>query len=206
GLQTAYRQVVVQLKEDFLGDAFRHTPEFREIEAMFARAAFGLAFGERCRMEVGEEPKQLQWMDHFEQLIALLRIFRRLAREPEASQLNEIDTSVKTFLNDKIRMSSVYEYIHRRYDQAPDVNEIAAQVHLSTAAFFRYFKRQTRMTFTDFVNQYRIGLAKTLLLQDRSVSDACFSVGIESLSYFNKLFRLHTGENPSAFRKKHLAR
>ena len=206
GLQTEYRQVVVQLKEDFLGDAFRHTPEFKEIEDMFARAAFGLAFGERCRAEVGEELRALQGLDHFEQLIALLRIFRRLAREPEVERLNEIDTSVKTFLNDKIRMSSVYEYIHKRYDRAPDTGEIAAQVHLSTAAFCRYFKRQTRMTFTEFVNQYRIGQAKTLLLQDRTVSEVCYSVGIESLSYFNKLFRQVTGENPSAFKKRHLRR
>jgi AraC-like DNA-binding protein len=204
GLQTAYRQVVVQLKEDFLGDALRHTPELAAIEELFARAAFGLAFGERCRAEVGAELKVLQGLDHFEQLIALLRIFRRLALEPDVERLNAIDTSVKAFLNDKIRMSSVYEYIHRRYDRSPDVGEIAAQVHLSTAAFCRYFKRQTKMTFTDFVNQYRIGQAKTLLLQDRSVSEVCYSVGIESLSYFNKLFRQVTGENPSAFKKRHL--
>ncbi|HWB90217.1 MAG TPA: AraC family transcriptional regulator [Puia sp.] len=204
GLQTEYRQVVVQLKQDFLGDAFRHTPELGAIEQLFGRAAFGLAFGERCRAVVGEQLKGMQGLDHFDQLIALLRIFRMLAEEREVERLNEIDTSVRTFLNDKVRMSSVYEYIHRRYDRSPDVNEIAAQVHLSTAAFCRYFKRQTRMTFTDFVNQYRIGQAKTLLLQDRSVSEVCFSVGIESLSYFNKLFRQVAGENPSAFKRRHL--
>jgi len=204
GLQTEYRQVVVQLKEDFLGDAFKHTPELGAIEELFARAAFGLVFGERCRAEVGEALKAMQGLDHFDQLIALLRIFRRLAGEPEVEQLNVLDTSVKIFLNDKIRMSSVYEYIHKRYDQSPDVNEIAAQVHLSTAAFCRYFKRQTKMTFTDFVNQYRIGQAKTMLLQDRSVTEVCYAVGIESLSYFNKLFRQVTGENPSAFKKRHL--
>ena len=204
GLQTEYRQVVVQLKQDFLGDAFRHTPELGAIERLFARAAYGLAFGERCRTVVGEQLKALQGLDHFDQLIALLRVFKMLADEAEVERLNEIDTSVKTFLNDKVRMSSVYEYIHERYDRSPDVNEIASQVHLSTAAFCRYFKRQTRMTFTDFVNQYRIGQAKTLLLQDKSVSDVCFSVGIESLSYFNKLFREITGENPSAFKRRHL--
>ena len=205
GLQTEYRQVVVQLKEDFLGDAFRHTPELAAVEQLFARAAFGLAFSGGCRESVGEQLKAMQGLDHFEQLIALLRIFKVLAEAKDAERLNEIDTSVKTFLNDKIRMSSVYEYIHSRYDQAPDVNEIAGQVHLSTAAFCRYFKRQTKMTFTDFVNQYRIGQAKTLLLQDKSVSEVAFAVGIESLSYFNKLFREHTGENPSAFKKRHLA-
>ena len=206
GLQTEYRQVVVQLKQDFLGDAFRHTPELGAIEQLFARAAYGLAFGGHCRGIIGEQLKAMQGLDHFDQLIALLRIFRMLAEERDVERLNEIDTSVKSFLNDKVRMSSVYEYIHRRYDRSPDVNEIAAQVHLSTAAFCRYFKRQTRMTFTDFVNQYRIGQARTLLLQDRSVSEVCFSVGIESLSYFNKLFRRLTGENPSAFKKRHLQR
>jgi AraC-like DNA-binding protein len=38
------------------------------------------------------------------------------------------------------------------------------------------------MTFTEFVNQYRITQAKTLLLQDISISEACYEVGFESLS------------------------
>jgi AraC-like DNA-binding protein len=204
GLQVEYRQVVVQLKEDFLGNAFLHTPEFEAIERLFARAAFGLSFGGAVKQRVGEELKAMFAMGHFEQLVALLRIFYLLADEQSAVlQLNEINTSVKFLLNDKIRMSSVYEYIHDRYSRDPDVNEIADAVHLSTAAFCRYFKRQTRMTFTDFVNQYRIGQAKTLLLQGRGVSEAAFEVGLESVSYFNKLFRRHAGMNPSEFKKRH---
>ena len=57
------------------------------------------------------------------------------------------------------------------------------------------------MTFTEFVNQYRIIQAKTMLLNDINVSETCYEVGFESLSYFNKLFKKHTGMNPSAFRK-----
>ena len=60
------------------------------------------------------------------------------------------------------------------------------------------------MTFTDFVNQYRITQAKTLLLQDKSISEACYEVGFESLSYFNKLFKRIAGENPSQFKKRYL--
>ena len=45
------------------------------------------------------------------------------------------------------------------------------------------------MTFTEFVNQYIITQVKTLLLQDKSVSEVCFQSGFESLSYFNKLFK-----------------
>ncbi len=35
GIKTAYRQVVVQLKENFLGDAFKNTPEMAGIQKTF---------------------------------------------------------------------------------------------------------------------------------------------------------------------------
>ena len=103
-------------------------------------------------------------------------------------------------MDDKIRMGSVYKYIHTNYDNSPHVNIVAASVHLSTVVFCRYFKKQTKMTFTDFVNQYRITQAKTLLIKNVSVSEACYEVGFEILSYFNILFKKLTGENPSDFK------
>jgi len=41
-------------------------------------------------------------------------------------------------------------------------------------------------------------------LQDKSISETCYEVGFESLSYFNKLFRKIGGENPSAFKKRYV--
>jgi AraC-like DNA-binding protein len=204
GLKTEYKQVVVQLKEHFLGDAFQQTPEFDAINQLFARAYLGLSFSGDTKMQVAEKLKFMRSIGHFEQLLCLLEVFQMLARSKEVTELNDQDTSIKLFLNDKIRMGTIYKYIHARYNETPDVNEVAASVHLSTAAFCRYFKKQTRMTFTDFVNQYRITQSKTLLLQDKSISEACYEVGFESLSYFNKLFRKIEGENPSAFKKRYL--
>ena len=48
---------------------------------------------------------------------------------------------------------------------------------------------------------YPINQAKKLLLQDKTVSDACYETGFENLSHFNKTFKKFSGENPSAFRK-----
>lgn len=203
GLQTEYRQIVVQLKERFLGDAFAETPELKAIQEMFSRAYLGLSFGEKTKAVVAQKLKHMQGQNAFEQLLCLLQIFQTLATSDEVVQLNEQDTSVKLFLNDKIRMGSVYKYIHANYNEQPDVNKVASDVHLSTAAFCRYFKKQTNMTFTDFINQYRIAQAKTLLIRDKSVSEVCYEVGFSSLSYFNKLFKKLTGENPSHFKKRY---
>ena len=203
GLKTEYRQIVVQLKENFLGDAFKETPELKRIEKLFEKAYLGLSFHGRTKTEVANKLKHMQQFNHFKQLLSLLEIFETLAKSNEVTELNKQDTSVKLFFNDKIRMGSVYKYIHANYNEAPDVNKVASSVHLSTAAFCRYFKKQTNMTFTDFVNQYRITQAKTLLLKDVSVSEACYEVGFESVSYFNKVFKKITGQNPSAFKKKY---
>ena len=203
GIETEYNQTVVQLKENFLGDAFKATPEFERIDRLFQKAYLGLSFGGKTKRIVAEKLKAIEGEGHFEQLLNLLQVFQLLATSDEVTELNDQDTSIKLFMDDKIRMGTVYKYIHASYDNKPDVNAVAAKVHLSTAAFCRYFKKQTKMTFTDFVNQYRITQAKTLLLKDLSVSEACYEVGFESLSYFNKLFKKLTGVNPSAFKKKY---
>ncbi len=202
GIETEYHQIVVQLKEKFLGDAFRETPEFSRINQLFDKAYLGLCFGGDTKKVVAEKLNQMQGKPHFDQLMHLLQVFEILANSDEVTELNDRDTSIKLFLDDKIRMGAIYKYIHANYDDRPDVNVVAASVHLSTAAFCRYFRKQTNMTFTDFVNQYRITQAKTLLLKDLTVSEACYEVGFESLSYFNKLFKKLTGVNPSAFKSE----
>jgi len=202
GVQTEYHQIVVQLRENFMGDAFRETPEFEKINELFERAYLGLSFHGETKRIVVEKLRHMQTLPHFNQLINLLEVFQLLAMSKEVVELNKIDTSIKLFFDDKIRMGSVYQYIHANYNHDPDVNAVAASVHLTTPAFCRYFKKQTKMTFTDFVNQYRITQAKTLLLKDLSVTEVCYEVGFESLSYFNKLFQKLAGENPSAFKRK----
>lgn len=204
GIKTEYRQIVVQLQQNFLGDAFMQTPEFSRIQQLFEKAYLGLSFSGKTKKIVAEKIKRMKGLSHFEKLLCLLEIFQILANTDEVTELNEQDTSIKLFLDDKIRMGTIYKYIHAHYNEKPDVNEVANSVHLATASFCRYFKKQTKMTFTDFVNQYRITQAKTLLLKDISVSEACYEVGFESLSHFNKLFKKLTGENPSAFKKRNL--
>jgi AraC-like DNA-binding protein len=196
-------QIVVQLSENFIGTALAVAPELADIRSLFDRAAYGLSFDGRTKAEVGARLKAMQEQDKFTQLFSLLNIFQFLASSEEATKLNETDTSVKLFLNDKIRMGTIYEYVQQHYQDKVSVVDVAALVYLSTPAFCRYFKRHTRMTFTDFVNQYRISQARTLLLRDSSISAVSDASGFQNISHFNKLFKKSTGDTPSSFRKKY---
>jgi len=204
GVRTQCEQVIVQMREDFLGKEFLLAPELAGIKKLFETSHHGLSFAGHTKSLVGEKLKQLPSLAPFDQLLALLGILKIMAESTEATILNPRPAGSKSFHKEQHRMQHIYAYVEAHFDQAPDVNEIAAAVNLSTPAFCRYFKANARMTFTDFVNRYRVNQAKNFLLQDRSVSEACFAVGFESLSYFNKIFRKIVGENPSAFKKRYL--
>ena len=219
-LRSDYHQIVIQLRCDFMGTALGLAPEFAGIEKLFRTAAYGIAFDGETKREVAKKlrhlegspspqqpeglssPQQPEGLSSLAQLLQLIDIFQILADSDEKMILNKDLSSQNFILKDKIRMGAIYEYIDAEYHRQPDVNIVARKVNLTTPAFCRYFRRQTNMTFTEFVNQYRIERAKNLLMQNNNVSETCYAVGIDSLSYFNKLFKEIAGENPSDFRRR----
>ncbi|TSD66740.1 helix-turn-helix transcriptional regulator [Inquilinus sp. KBS0705] len=200
-LRSDYHQIVIQLRTDFLGAAIGTSPEFAAIKQLFKKADLGIAFTGQTKANVAQKLKTLGDLSAYEQLIELINIFNLLAHTNETEVLNKDETSKDFILKDKIRMGAIYEYIDANYHRKPDVNVVAAKVNLTTAAFCRYFKRQTNITFTDFVNQYRIERAKNMLIQGKNITETCYAIGFDSLSYFNKLFNKIVGENPSNFKK-----
>lgn len=201
-LRSEYHQIVIQLRTDFLGAAISVAPELKDVARLFRDAQRGISFFGDTKAEVAEMLRSLDGLPPLSQLLRLIGVFETLALSTEGEYLNEDMDGQKLILKDKVRMGAVYEYIGAHYDREPDVNAVAKKVNLTTAAFCRYFKRQTNMTFTAFVNQYRIERAKNLLMQNHNVSETCYAVGLDSLSYFNKLFKDLTGENPSDFRRR----
>lgn len=202
GLKTTVETVVVQMKENFLGAPFFALPEMGTINDLFERAKSGLAFYGETKRLAAEKLKQLTLLSHFDQLISLLQVFQLLAVSTETIPLMTRPIAHISVLKGQQRLHTIYHYIETNYHEPIEVGEIAKMAHLTTAAFCRYFKKSTHLTFTDFLNQYRINQAKKLLLQNKSVTEACYKSGFENLSHFNKTFKKFTGENPTAFKKK----
>ena len=144
-------------------------------------------------------------MPHFEQLIALLQVFNLLAHSSEVEKLAAKPIASVAVLKEQQRLQKLYHFIEANYQTNIDIKEVAGMCNLTTAAFCRYFKKATHFTFTDFLNQFRINQSKKLLLQDKNVTEACFETGFSSISYYNKVFKKVTGDNPSAFKKKNFS-
>ncbi len=205
GVQTDYRKVVVQLTDDFLGERFWQAPEFADIAGLFEQARTGVSFYGITKAEVGRQLETLATLPPFARIMALLQIFQQLAVSTEKTPLNGTPVTNAYNLTEQQRLKRTYRFVEDNYAHPIEIAEIAGIANLTSSAFCRYFKRMTKLTFTQFLNQYRVNQARTLLLLDQSVTEVCFACGFESLSYFNKVFRRITGENPLAFKKRQRA-
>jgi AraC-like DNA-binding protein len=143
-------------------------------------------------------------MDRFHQFMELMSLFQFLALSDEFETLNVRPISSQTILKLQERIHRIHQFVETNFQKPNDTQQIADEVNLTLPAFCRYFKKATKLTYTDFVNQYRVQFAKKLLIQDKNVTETCFECGFESLSYFNRTFKKFTGESPSEFRKGRL--
>ncbi len=199
GVKTVAETVVIQFPEFYFEKGLSAIPEFNLVLKLMEKAKSGLAFKGETKKLAGARLKKLNQLDRFSQFMELMSILQFLAESTEQEELKVRPIASQSALKQQERMHRIYQFVEKNFQQSIDVVAIAEEVSLTVPAFCRYFKKSTHMTYTDFVNQYRINFAKKLLLQNKTVTETCFESGFESLSYFNRVFKKLTGVVPSKF-------
>lgn len=203
GAKTRVETVVIQFPPDYFQVKMAQVPEMQKVQALMERANSGLAFDGETKRLVGERMKLIPNLNHFDQFIELLQIFQILASSESAVSLRARPIASQQVLKQQERMARVYQYVEKHFHDKINTELIAEELSLTVPAFCRYIKKTTKLTYTDFVNQYRINYSKQLLLQDTSITACCYESGFENLSYFNRVFKKQEGISPSAYQKIH---
>ena len=90
-----------------------------------------------------------------------------------------------------------------RYFEPLGVDDLARAAGLSRAHFSREFRSAFGESPHSYLLTRRLERASTLLrTTDRSVSDICFSVGLQSLGSFTTSFKRMFGVSPAAYRER----
>jgi AraC-like DNA-binding protein len=195
---------VVHIKKDFLDKQIKQTPELFSILELFQKSKHGLAFSGELKKQVGDRLFNFENLEPFDQFLQLLEILQLLSEATDFELLHEQPYSKKYSEREEGRIREIYAFVDKNYHHKIELNEVASVSNMTKESFCRYFKKETANTFVDFLNRYRISQSRRLLMSGKSVSEACFSCGFESLSYFNRIFKKITAENPSDFRKRYV--
>ena len=99
------------------------------------------------------------------------------------------------------RVKKMYDYIFANYSRDISVKEVADLLYLTETSFCRFVKRHTKKTFSQILNETRIGFACQMLMNtDMTVAAICMECGFNSTSYFNRTFKRIMAVTPQVYR------
>ena len=122
--------------------------------------------------------------------------FNSLRRHQKKNGDSSSDTEIQG------RLENALKYIRNHSTQQLTLESVARQCGMSKFYFSRLFKKNIGCSFKTYLNRVRIENAKDLLSRkNTNITEVCFAVGFNDLSYFSKVFHKMEGKTPSGFKR-----
>lgn len=101
------------------------------------------------------------------------------------------------------RLDPVFSYIEEHFSEAISLPDAARQIHVAPTSLSRLFKKNTGITFVQYVTSIRLRHAVSDLTESQlSISDIALNNGFSTASQFNKIFRQYFDVAPGEYRKQ----
>jgi AraC-like DNA-binding protein len=192
---------VIQFRADFAGQGLLQIPEMNPVRQLLGKAAQGLKLTGYARHGIRSLMTDIHAASGPTRVTGLLELLGVLAAEHSLRPLHRGRALPENWTDG--RMPEVMAYIQEKLAEKLTVPEAARRAGLTPNAFCRYFKRQTRRTFTEFVNELRVTEACRLLRETKgSVAEVCYASGFSSLAHFHHEFRKRIKRPPRSLRSQ----
>ena len=196
------RAIVAHFAPTFLGTEFFHAPELVPVRRLLRQAARGLHIYGQTRDRVAEKMETLLTCSGYQRLRVLLDALHLIAESPERTPLASLVYAPSFPEADAPRINRVFEYLLKHFADDVTLPDVAELVNLSPSAFCKFFKKRTGKTFSQTLNEIRVGHACKLFIEEGPpVAQVCYRSGYNTPSYFNRQFKRITGYAPLQYRK-----
>lgn len=135
---------------------------------------------------------------------ALSSFWLLLLEHVETSSISSVLENPAQLTLDEARTRKAILYIQKHYSDTISLDDIASSIHVSKGECCRCFKRSIQLTPFEYLMKYRIFMAAGLIREKKnlSIAELASSVGFNSSSYFNKLFKKYLNCTPTEYRIK----
>lgn len=194
--------VVVQFREDFLGEKFFRVGEFAHMQDLLNRALRGIQFTGNTRTMISSKLERLSGLNPTLSIIELLSLMDLMANSSEFIYLNTPDYISAAHERSSQDINKVYLFTVGNFREDIQLRDVAALTNHSNAGFCRYFRKRTRKSYFQYLTEIRIAYAGKLLSEGNlDVGEVASASGFNNLSHFHKQFKKLMTLTPTAYRK-----
>jgi AraC-like DNA-binding protein len=195
--------IVIQFREDFLGEKIFELKEFNHLRDLLSRALRGLKFyGETTSIALSKL-KLIKHSNGTYAILELLSLLDILANSGEYIFLNAPHYVSDAHEKASQKINKVYHYTIDHFREPITLADVAALTNHSAAAFCRYFKTRTRKSYFQYLTEIRIAFACEQLMEGNlDISEVCFASGFNNLSHFHKQFKRIVKITPREYQKR----
>ncbi|MBC7912676.1 MAG: helix-turn-helix transcriptional regulator, partial [Pyrinomonadaceae bacterium] len=193
--------MVIHFDKDFWGQAFWLMPESKEIAQLLDQSMLAIKLSSEGKAELTTAITSLETATGFERITLLCKCLLLISRESNKQTLSTLLVKESSFFNDD-KINKVFEYTINHFKSPIDLKTVALLANLSVPSFCRYFKKNTKKTYVEFLNEMRVGHAcQALIDSDRNILEISTDCGFNTISNFNKQFLKIKGIKPSVYKK-----
>jgi len=197
--------IVIYFHADFLGTALGLKDEMTQINTLLKKSERGLEVVGETNIIVRELMYNLMHLEGMDGVIQLIKILNVLAKSHDCTFVTHNYLNTLIAEEDTNRLNKVYSYVMKNYHNTVSVTEVAALVNMTRTSFSRYFRSHVNKSFSDFLKEIRIESACTLLKDGKmNIDQIGYESGFQTLSNFNKQFKMVTGKQPHLYRNEFL--
>lgn len=197
--------IVIRFYADFLGEAFMKKPEMSALRRLMDISSRGLAFEIEPDSEIKRIFDKITDNGDFNRILNILQILNHMTTLSDYKLLASDGYISRNSYEDCERIDKVYKYVMNNISEKIELKKVAALANLSAPSFCRYFKTRTNKTFSQFLNEIRVGHACRLIIENNHFSsETCYASGFNSLSNFHKQFKRIKGITPNEYRNRHI--
>ncbi len=192
--------LVIHFTKSIFGETITALPELKNINQLLQKNN-GILLDKKLKKETTELMLQIHQNNGFKRLIQLLECLQKIAN----SNLYKIITKDFTDDSNKVNpaIEKIIDFSFRNYLNPISLKDVAAIADMSIPTFCRFFKKNIKKPYFDFLQDIRISHACKLLTNtNKPIMDICYESGYNSWAHFSKQFKQTKQMTPSAYRKQ----
>ncbi len=192
--------LVLHFKKEILGEEFLQLPELKNVQQLLNKND-GMQMNGKLQKEIAGMLGEIPQQKGFHRLSALLQCLQKISTTQQYSTLTQNFLSSNNNVNPAIE--KIIDFSFKRYLMPVTLQQVADVADMSIPTFCRFFKKNIKKTYFDFIQDLRISHAcKLLTNSNKSVMEICYESGYNSWAHFSKQFKQSKKITPLQYRKE----